>query len=155
MGHHPNPLHAIRINWCTNGLGAEMGGDERDEPHTLQEKIVYLLDHAFPDGAPSDREFCRIVESHGGALSHSYFGKLRKGQITEVRDETLQALALGFGIANWRFFKDQTDVVEDVMAGLALLAGTRTGDISGIAGRSIGEEGMSAEMLDFVLEQVR
>lgn len=132
-----------------------MDNGVRDEPRTLQEKILYLLDHAFPDGPPSDREFCRIVESQGGSLSHSYFGKLRKGQITEVRDETLQALALGFGLENWRFFKDESAVVEEVMAGLALLAGTRTGDISGLAGRGIGDAGLSPDLLDFVLDQVR
>jgi len=132
-----------------------MGDDLKGEPRTLQEKIIYLLDHAFPDGTPSDREFCRIVESQGGALSHSYFGKMRKGQITEVRDDTLQALALGFGISNWRFFKDESEVVEEVMAGLALLAGTRTGDISGLAGRGVGDAGLSPDLLEFVLSQVR
>lgn len=133
-----------------------MRGDKGAKPETLQEKINYLLEHAFPEGTPSDREFCRIVESRGGALSHSYFGKLRKGQSTgDIKDETYQALGLGFGIANWRFFKDESDIVEDVIAGLALLAGTRDGDISGLAGRGIGEEGMSSEMLEFVLGQVR
>ena len=131
------------------------GDGLKDEPRTLQEKIIYLLENAFPEGAPSDREFCRIVESQGGSLSHSYFGKLRKGQITEVREETLQALALGFGISNWRFFKEESAVVEEVMAGLALLAGTRTGDISGIAGRGVGDAGLSSDLLEFVLDQVR
>ncbi|WP_370418930.1 hypothetical protein AB8O64_10760 [Streptomyces sp. QH1-20] len=132
-------------------LGAEMSAGERREPRTLQEKITYLLEESFPDGAPSDREFCRIVEARGGALSHSYFGKLRKGQLTEVRDETLQALGMGFD-CDWRFFKPESQVEEEVAAGLRFLADKRAGGISGIAGRGITEEGLSPDLLNFALD---
>lgn len=136
-----------------SSLGAEMSAGERDEPRSLQEKINYLLKKSFPDGAPSDREFCRIVEGRGGALSHSYFGKLRKGQLTEVRDETLQALGLGFD-CDWRFFKPESQVEAEVAAGLRFLADKRSGGISGIAGRGIAEEGLSPDLLNFALDLV-
>ncbi|UQA96721.1 hypothetical protein [Streptomyces halobius] len=134
-----------------SSLGAEMSAGENDEPRTLQEKINYLLKESFPDGTPSDREFCRIVEARGGALSHSYFGKLRKGQLTEVRDETLQALGMGFD-CDWRFFKPESQVEAEVSAGLRFLADKRAGGISGIAGRGITEEGLSPDLLNFALD---
>ncbi|WP_234336104.1 hypothetical protein [Streptomyces sp. NRRL S-920] len=134
-----------------NNLGAEMSAGDKLEPRTLQEKINYLLEETYPDGAPSDREFCRIVAGRGGALSHSYFGKLRKGEITEVRDETLKAMGLGFD-CDWRFFKPESQVEAEVAAGLRFLADKRAGGISGIAGRGISEEGLPPDLLNFALD---
>ncbi|MCZ1011478.1 hypothetical protein [Streptomyces lydicus] len=148
------PFEANNAKADMSGLGAEMSAGESDEPRTLQEKIAYLLKESYPDGdAPSDREFCRIVERRGGSLSHSYFGKLRKGQLTEVRDETLQALGLGFD-CDWRFFKPESELEAEVFAGLRFLADKRAGGISGIAGRGIAEGGLSPDLLNFALDLV-
>lgn len=52
---------------------------------------------------------------------------------------------------DWRFFKDESDVVDDVVAGLQFLAKRRTGEISGLAGRGIDDDGLDPELLQFVL----
>lgn len=133
-----------------SGGKTPMSHGEGNEPRTLQERILYLLERSFPEGTPSDREFCRIVESRGHALSHSYFGKLRKGQITEVRDETMQALAAGFGV-DWRYFKGAPQVEAEVIAGLKFLAETKSGTITGVAGRGIGDAGLPSDLLQLAL----
>ncbi|MEU7228967.1 hypothetical protein [Streptomyces chrestomyceticus] len=121
----------------------------------MQEKINYLLETTFPNGAPSDREFCRIAAARGGSLSHAYFGRLRKGEVTEdtVTDVTLQALGAGFD-CDWHFFKPESQVVEEVLAGLRFLVDKQAGGISGIAGRGLTEQGLSPSLLNYALALV-
>ncbi|NEE21775.1 hypothetical protein G3M58_86860, partial [Streptomyces sp. SID7499] len=59
-------------------------------------------------------------------------------------------LGLGFGV-DWRFFKEESEVVDDVVAGLQFLAKRRTGEISGLAGRGLDDDGLPPELLRFAL----
>ncbi|QGV79496.1 hypothetical protein [Streptomyces ficellus] len=120
------------------------------ELRTLQQKVEYMVEKTFPGQKISGRVFADLVKQRGGSLSHSYFSNILAGKVTHPSEDILKALGLGFGV-DWRFFKDESDVVDDVVAGLQFLAKRRTGDISGVAARGNDEEGLPAELLEFAL----
>ncbi|OKJ22593.1 hypothetical protein AMK21_05980 [Streptomyces sp. CB00316] len=134
-------------------------GTERNEPpepagppplSSLREKVEYMVEKTFPGQKISGRVFAELVRKHGGSLSHSYFSNILAGKVTQPSEEILKALGLGFGV-DWRFFKEESEVVDDVVAGLQFLAKRRTGEISGVAGRGLGDEGLPPELLRFAL----
>ncbi|MFG2722153.1 hypothetical protein ACGFW5_28265 [Streptomyces sp. NPDC048416] len=126
-------------------------GEERaPELRTLRQKVEYMVDKTFPGEKISGRVFADLVKERGGSLSHSYFSNILAGKVTHPSEEILKALGLGFGV-DWRFFKDESEVVDDVVAGLQFLAKRRTGEISGLAGRGIDDDGLDPELLQFVL----
>ncbi|MCX2182109.1 hypothetical protein [Streptomyces sp. SKN60] len=128
----------------------DIGGERAPELQSLQQKVEYMLEKTFPGQKVSGRTFAELVRERGGALSHSYFSNILAGKVTQPSEEILKALGLGFGV-DWRFFKEESEVVGDVVAGLQFLAKRRTGEISGVAGRGVDDDGLPAELLEFAL----
>lgn len=91
-----------------------------------------MVEKTFPGQKISGRVFAELVRDRGGSLSHSYFSNILAGKVTQPSEDILKALGLGFGV-DWRFFKEESEVVDDVVAGLQFLAKRRTGEISGTA----------------------
>ncbi|MER5727537.1 hypothetical protein ABT084_04125 [Streptomyces sp. NPDC002138] len=128
----------------------DVGEEHVPELQSLRQKVEYMLEKTFPGQKVSGRTFAELVKERGGSLSHSYFSNILAGKVTEPSEEILKALGLGFGV-DWRFFKEESEVVGDVVAGLQFLAKRRTGEISGVAGRGVEDDGLSAELLEFAL----
>lgn len=128
----------------------DIGEEHVPELHSLRQKVEYMLEKTFPGQKVSGRTFAELVKERGGSLSHSYFSNILAGKVTQPSEEILKALGLGFGV-DWRFFKEESEVVGDVVAGLRFLAKRRTGEISGVAGRGVGDEGLPPELLEFAL----
>ncbi|WP_228447214.1 hypothetical protein [Streptomyces paludis] len=126
------------------------GGEHAPQLKTLRQKVEYMVETTFPDQKVSGRFFADLVKERGGALSHSYFSNILAGKVTHPSEEILRALGLGFGV-DWRFFKEESEVVDDVVAGLQFLAKRRTGEISGVAGRGVDESGLPPELLRFAM----
>ncbi|MCH0541901.1 hypothetical protein I3F58_20475 [Streptomyces sp. MUM 203J] len=120
------------------------------ELHTLQQKVAYMVEKTFPGEKVSGRTFAELVRERGGSLSHSYFSNILAGKVTHPSEEILKALGLGFGV-DWRFFKEESEVVDDVVSGLRFLAQRRTGEITGVAARGAGDAGLPPELLEFAL----
>lgn len=130
-------------------------GEERAPGlRTLRQKVEYMVEKTFPGRKISGRVFADLVKERGGSLSHSYFSNILAGKVTQPSEEILKALGLGFGV-DWRFFKEESEVVDDVVAGLQFLAKRRTGEISGVAGRGLDEDGLPPELLQFALALLR
>ncbi|MEU6441435.1 hypothetical protein [Streptomyces sp. NPDC047046] len=117
---------------------------------SLRAKVEYMIEKTFPGQRVSGRFFAEHVRRKGGALSHSYFSNILAGKVTHPSEDILKALGLGFGV-DWRFFKDESEVVEDVLSGLRFLARHRTGEVSGVAARGPVRDGLPPELLDFAL----
>uniref|UniRef100_A0AAU2JQG7 Transcriptional regulator n=1 Tax=Streptomyces sp. NBC_00049 TaxID=2903617 RepID=A0AAU2JQG7_9ACTN len=128
----------------------DIGEEHVPELQSLQQKVEYMLEKTFPGEKVSGRTFAELVKERGGSLSHSYFSNILAGKVTQPSEEILKALGLGFGV-DWRFFKEESEVVGDVVAGLRFLAKRRTGEISGVAGRGVDDDGLPAELLEFAL----
>ncbi|WP_436737880.1 hypothetical protein [Streptomyces sp. BBFR102] len=126
------------------------GDDGAPELTTLRQKVEYMVEKTFPGQRISGRYFSDLVRSRGGSLSHSYFSNILAGKVTQPSEEILKALGLGFGV-DWRFFKEESEVVDDVVAGLQFLVKRRTGEISGVAGRGLDAHGLPPELLQFAL----
>ncbi len=126
------------------------GPDELPRLDSLREKVEYMVEKTFPGQKISGRVFAELVRDRGGSLSHSYFSNILAGKVTQPSEDILKALGLGFGV-DWRFFKEESEVVDDVVAGLQFLAKRRTGEISGVAGRGLDDEGLPPELLRFAL----
>ncbi|TWG04211.1 hypothetical protein FHX80_112655 [Streptomyces brevispora] len=133
-------------------MGGRMdSGEERaPELRTLRQKVEYMVEKTFPGRKISGRVFADLVKERGGSLSHSYFSNILAGKVTQPSEDILKALGLGFGV-DWRFFKEESEVVDDVVDGLQFLAKRRSGDISGLAGRGLDEDGLPPELLRFAL----
>lgn len=144
--------------------GAGIPGE--GEPQTLAEKITWLLHNAFPssgssdDGVPSDRQVVRAVNERAGrhVIGHTTFWKLRTGKINPetgepytASDDMLEGIAAFFDV-DPRFFKSRSEVVGQVVESLRFLRSVHNGDITGIAGRGLGEEGLSYELMAFMNE---
>jgi len=138
--------------------GDEPGAEPNEPPETagppalnsLREKVEYMVEKTFPGQKISGRVFAELVRERGGSLSHSYFSNILAGKVTQPSEEILKALGLGFGV-DWRFFKEESEVVDDVVAGLQFLVKRRTGEISGVAGRGLDDDGLPPELLRFAL----
>ncbi|MFJ9885740.1 hypothetical protein ACIQRW_07740 [Streptomyces sp. NPDC091287] len=126
------------------------GPDELPRLDSLREKVEYMVEKTFPGQKISGRVFAELVRDRGGSLSHSYFSNILAGKVTQPSEDILKALGLGFGV-DWRFFKQESEVVDDVVAGLQFLAKRRTGEISGLAGRGLDDDGLPPELLRFAL----
>lgn len=139
------------------------------EPRTLAEKITWLLHNAFPAdgssgrGVPSDRQVVRAVNERAGrhVIGHTTFWKLRTGKINPetgepytASEEMLEGIAAFFDV-DPRFFKSRSEVVGQVVESLRFLRSVHKGDITGIAGRGLGEEGLSHELMAFMNELLR
>ncbi|MFV2120693.1 hypothetical protein ACE14D_20530 [Streptomyces sp. Act-28] len=132
------------------------GGERTAAPElrTLRQKVAYMVEKTFPGQRVSGRAFAELVRERGGSLSHSYFSNILAGKVTHPSEDILKALGLGFGV-DWRFFKEESEIVDDVVAGLQFLAKRRTGEISGLAGRGTDDAGLPAELLEFALSLLK
>ncbi|MFP3989038.1 hypothetical protein U9R90_16380 [Streptomyces sp. E11-3] len=128
----------------------DKGGERTPELRTLRQKVEYMVEKTFPGQRVSGRQFAELVRERGGSLSHSYFSNILAGKVTDPSEEILKALGLGFDV-DWRFFKEESEVVDDVVAGLRFLAKRRTGEISGLAARGLGDDKLPPELLQFAL----
>lgn len=131
-------------------MAMDNGEEHAPELNSLRQKVEYMVEKTFPGQKISGRVFAELVRERGGSLSHSYFSNILAGKVTQPSEEILKALGLGFGV-DWHFFKEESEVVDDVVAGLQFLAKRRTGEISGLAGRGIGDDGLSPELLQFAM----
>ncbi|MFJ9622641.1 hypothetical protein [Streptomyces sp. NPDC101181] len=129
---------------------APVAPDELPRLGSLREKVEYMVEKTFPGQKISGRVFAELVRDRGGSLSHSYFSNILAGKVTQPSEDILKALGLGFGV-DWRFFKEESEVVDDVVAGLQFLAKRRTGEITGVAGRGLDDDGLPPELLQFAL----
>lgn len=142
------------------------GIPDEGEPQTLAEKITWLLHNAFPsgggprDGVPSDRHVVQAINDRAGrhVLGHTTFWKLRTGKTNPetgapyaASDDILDGIAAFFDV-DPRFFKSRSEVVGQVVESLRFLRSVHNGDITGIAGRGMGEEGLSHELMAFMNE---
>ena len=136
------------------------------EPQSLAEKITWLLHNALPpegssgEGVPSDRQVVRAVNARAGrhVIGHTTFWKLRTGKINPetgepytASEDMLEGIASFFDV-DPRFFKSRSEVVGQVVESLRFLRSVHDGDITGIAGRGLGEEGLSHELMAFMNE---
>ncbi|MFJ2111099.1 MULTISPECIES: hypothetical protein [unclassified Streptomyces] len=128
----------------------ETGEQHAPQLRTLRQKVEYMVEKTFPGQKISGRFFADLVKERGGSLSHSYFSNILAGKVTHPSEDILRALGLGFGV-DWRFFKEESEVVDDVVAGLQFLAKRRTGEISGVAARGLDDGGLPPELLSFAL----
>ncbi len=145
---------------------SDVGIPGEGELHTLAEKITWLLHNAFPsgggpgDGVPSDRQVVYAINRRAGrhVIGHTTFWKLRTGKTNpETRapyaasEDMLEGIAAFFDV-DPRFFKSRSEVVGQVVESLRFLRSVHNGDITGIAGRGLGEEGLSHELMAFMNE---
>ncbi|WP_156727977.1 hypothetical protein [Streptomyces apocyni] len=126
------------------------GGAREPELRTLRQKVEYMVEKNFPGQRISGRCFAELVRERGGSLSHSYYSNILAGKVTDPSEEILKALGLGFGV-DWRFFKEESEVVDDVLAGLRFLAQRRTGQLSGLAARGLDDGTLPPELVQFAL----
>ncbi|MFE3742001.1 hypothetical protein [Streptomyces sp. NPDC059134] len=131
------------------GNGGHQGGTAPDL-RTLRQKVEYMVETTFPGERISGRFFSDLVKKRGGSLSHSYFSNILAGKVTRPSEDILRALGLGFGV-DWRFFKEESEVVDEVVAGLRFLARRRTGEISGPGAPGADGGGLPPELLTFAL----
>lgn len=144
--------------------GAGIPGE--GELHTLAEKITWLLHNAFPagggsgDGVPSDRQVVFAINRRASrhVIGHTTFWKLRTGKTNPetgepyaASEDMLEGIAAFFDV-DPRFFKSRSEVVGQVVESLRFLRSVHNGDITGIAGRGLGEEGLSHELMAFMNE---
>ncbi|MFE3829667.1 hypothetical protein [Streptomyces sp. NPDC059092] len=129
---------------------AGRGVQQAPELRTLQQKVAYMVEKTFPGRRISGRVFSDLVKERGGALSHSYFSNILAGKVTHPSEDILRALGLGFGV-DWRFFKEESEVVDEVVAGLQFLVRRRTGEISGLSAQDLDGGGLPPELLRFAL----
>ena len=143
------------------------GIPDQYEPRTLAEKITWLLENAFParsdpgaEALPSDRQVVQAINERAGrhVIGHTTFWKLRTGKINpetgrpcSASDEMLEGIAAFFDV-DPRFFKSRSEVVGQVVESLRFLRAVHNGDITGIAARGVGDEGLSQELLAFMNE---
>ncbi|MFJ2174049.1 hypothetical protein ACIOHE_14195 [Streptomyces sp. NPDC087851] len=130
--------------------GQRTAGQQSPELRTLRQKVEYMVETTFPGRRISGRVFSDLVKERGGSLSHSYFSNILAGKVTHPSEDILRALGLGFGV-DWRFFKEESEIVDEVVAGLQFLVKRRTGEISGPAPHGLDDGGLPPELLKFAL----
>lgn len=139
----------------------------QDEPRTLAEKITWLLENAFTGGGrdgtetvPSDRQVVQAINERAGrhVIGHTTFWKLRTGKTNPetgepytASDDILEGIAEFFDV-DPRFFKSRSEVVGQVVESLRFLRSVHNGEITGIAARGIGDDGLSRELMAFLNE---
>lgn len=143
------------------------GIPSEEEPQTLAEKITWLLNNAFPPSddpavctVPSDRQVVQAINERAGrhVIGHTTFWKLRTGKTNPetgrpcaASEDMLEGIAEFFDV-DPRFFKSRSEVVGQVVESLRFLRSVHNGDITGIAGRGVGDEGLSQELMAYMQE---
>jgi transcriptional regulator with XRE-family HTH domain len=105
----------------------------------------------------SPQELAEAIRSRGGSISHTTIWKLRTGQETNPRIETLNMLAAHFGVGVKYFFDD--DHASRVNRQLKVLQAMHSGTLLSVATRleELSPAGQDAivQMIDRTLEQER
>ncbi|MFK4688235.1 helix-turn-helix domain-containing protein [Streptomyces pristinaespiralis] len=117
-------------------------------PETLAEKITYLL---VQMPAPlSDAEVAALGNSRTGVevLSEDLVRDLRSGVVASTSDEVLRALAEALDTTPLIWSADAD--VQRIIAETMLLRG----QVAALAARGGGQQGLSAELLQFILREV-
>ncbi|MEI5101844.1 helix-turn-helix transcriptional regulator [Streptomyces sp. PmtG] len=135
-----------------DALAADDGahGGTAPIPTTLAEKITYLLEHTYPHGqGPSDADIAREVNQAAGTAVITADGvrDLRTGAVTETSPVIREGLAQTFGVTAFFFQPDDLTIVRTIVEGLQTLQLVRSGQISHIAARGMGPEGLPASLL--------
>jgi transcriptional regulator with XRE-family HTH domain len=110
--------------------------------------------HARVEGKEdiSSQEVAAAIRAKGGNISHTTIWKLRTGQETNPRIDTLGLLAQHFGVSAKYFFDDE--YADTVSRQLRLLGAVRDGKLLGVAAR-FGELSQAGqETIVNVIEQV-
>lgn len=131
----------------------DTGVEAEPELETLQQKVEYMLRTTFPDEKVSGRQFAELVKAKGGSLSHSHFSNILAGKVTDPGEDTYRALGLGFG-CDWQFFMPESQVVDEVVAHLTFLARRRSGEITGVAGRGISDQGLPPALMALAMSLI-
>ena len=108
---------------------AAAAGDPAEQPpHTLADKVNWLIDRAHPAGRGpySNAEVAALIEKvTGEEFSHTTIWKLRNGQAANPQMRLIQALARTFGVPPAFFFDDydehQAEMLRDQVELLALM----------------------------------
>lgn len=117
-------------------------------PTTVAEKINYLLEETYGSDRPTD---ARVAEAGNrelpGVLDTGLVCALRTGAQTEASNEVLDALARAFDVPPVFFRSGSAEVAQVVAAVRVAQAG-----LTVMAARGAGEDGVPAELLDFVTD---
>ncbi|MFG7940486.1 helix-turn-helix domain-containing protein [Streptomyces cacaoi] len=127
----------------------------RDDSRPIAAVLDSLIRmHARVEGKEdlSSQEVAAAIRAEGGNISHTTIWKLRTGQETNPRIETLGLLAQHFGVSVKYFFDEQ--YADTVSRQLKLLGAVRDGKLLGVAAR-LGELSQAGQdAIVNVIEQV-
>lgn len=130
-------------------------------PDTLAEKITYLLEATWPQGAPADADLAKDINERVGRplVTGPQFQDLRTGrqQMVDVAASTADESALYEAMAEVMgvsalFFQPDDAVARQVLAGIQVLAAGRKG--MALAARGAEELGVSPQMLAALTEMI-
>jgi transcriptional regulator with XRE-family HTH domain len=128
--------------------------EERSTPsRTLAEKIDYLLEHTYPGDQvpPTDADIAHAVNKHAGAIVISAAGvrDLRTGAQATASPIVGEGLGELFGVTALYFQPDE-DVARQVIEGFKALTLSNKGNITRVAARGLGEEGVSPDVIAYL-----
>ncbi|MFJ8625602.1 helix-turn-helix domain-containing protein [Kitasatospora sp. NPDC093550] len=129
---------------------ATSGGEQGSAPRTIGEKINYLLEHGYDQGAPSNEEIARAVNDHAGGpvVTVEDIAALRAGDVTEASEAVRAGLAEALQV-DIELFRDDAELspaVREFLEAVRFIGSIRQGQILGLAARGNGA-GLSAEMM--------
>ncbi|TCR22951.1 helix-turn-helix transcriptional regulator [Streptomyces sp. BK205] len=130
------------------GPEAQLQRGQGGLPETLAEKITYLLDR-LPNPL-SDAQLAALGNDRTGreVLNEDLVRGLRTGEVSGAQDDVLNALAEALDTTPLIWSQDAD--VQRIIGGTMLLRG----QLSAIAARGGQEEGLPADLLDFILHEV-
>ena len=119
---------------------ATAGDNSTPAPHTLADKVNWLIDRAHPAGRGpySNNEVAALIkDATGEEISYTTIWKLRNGQAQNPQKRLIEALAKTFGVPPAFFFDDYDDQAGLLHEQVELLALVRDARISSAQLRAI------------------
>ncbi|MFF3556219.1 helix-turn-helix transcriptional regulator [Streptomyces tsukubensis] len=117
-------------------------------PMTIAEKINYLLEETYGPDRPTDAQVAEAGNRElPGVLDADLVRALRTGAQVDAPEEVLDALARAFDAPPVFFRSDSAEVVQVVAAVRAAQAG-----LTVMAARGAGEDGVPAELMNFITD---